>query len=140
MANPSSYPESRHTSCDVPPEQSLSESRLEQILDRLTNAGLATLLEWARHEAPGLLRMLMVSYIEGHRAQAVAQRPGAPRPARRDGSKPRSPSTDSLRNMEREHITRVVSESRTLTEAAARLGIHSTTLWRRLKHYNIRTR
>lgn len=43
----------------------------------------------------------------------------------------------TLRSTEREHITRVVSESRTLNEAAARLGIHTTTLWRKRKLYNL---
>ena len=43
----------------------------------------------------------------------------------------------SLEEMEREHITRVLSESTTLDEAAATLGINATTLWRKRKRYGI---
>src|SRR5262249_44612309 len=34
-----------------------------------------------------------------------------------------------LRELERRHIERVVAESRTLEEAAVRLGVNATTLW-----------
>ena len=43
----------------------------------------------------------------------------------------------SLEEVEREHIARVLSESPTLDEAAATLGINSTTLWRKRKRYGI---
>jgi NtrC-family two-component system response regulator AlgB len=43
----------------------------------------------------------------------------------------------SLEEMEREHIRRVLSETATLDEAAATLGINVTTLWRKRKRYRI---
>jgi two-component system, NtrC family, response regulator AlgB len=43
----------------------------------------------------------------------------------------------SLEEMEREHIRRVLSETPTLDEAAATLGINVTTLWRKHKRYGI---
>ena len=43
----------------------------------------------------------------------------------------------SLDEVEREHILRVLTQSATLEEAAATLGINVTTLWRRRKRYGI---
>jgi DNA-binding NtrC family response regulator len=43
----------------------------------------------------------------------------------------------SLDEIERHHIERTLAESATLEEAAARLGINVTTLWRRRKRYRI---
>jgi DNA-binding NtrC family response regulator len=42
-----------------------------------------------------------------------------------------------LEEVERRHIERVLADSTTLEEAAARLGISSTTLWRKRKRYRI---
>jgi len=46
-------------------------------------------------------------------------------------------SSLSLEEVERRHIEQVLAESATLDEAAARLGINSTTLWRKRKRYGI---
>jgi NtrC-family two-component system response regulator AlgB len=43
----------------------------------------------------------------------------------------------SLEELERRHIEQVLAESPTLEDAAARLGINPTTLWRRRKRYGI---
>jgi NtrC-family two-component system response regulator AlgB len=43
----------------------------------------------------------------------------------------------SLEEVERRHIERVLAESATLEEAAARLGINPTTLWRKRRRYGI---
>jgi NtrC-family two-component system response regulator AlgB len=43
-----------------------------------------------------------------------------------------------LKEREREYILRVLSESRTLDEAAAVLGINVTTLWRKRKRWGIK--
>src|SRR5437899_9985860 len=48
-----------------------------------------------------------------------------------------SPSALSLEDVERRHIEQVLAESATLDEAAARLGINVTTLWRKRKRYGI---
>jgi NtrC-family two-component system response regulator AlgB len=50
------------------------------------------------------------------------------------------PATDaslSLEDVERRHIEQVLAEAATLEEAAARLGINPTTLWRKRKRYGI---
>jgi NtrC-family two-component system response regulator AlgB len=39
--------------------------------------------------------------------------------------------------VERRHIVQVLAESASLEEAAARLGINPTTLWRKRKRYGI---
>jgi NtrC-family two-component system response regulator AlgB len=49
----------------------------------------------------------------------------------------RVPHSASLEELEREHITRVLSETPTLDEAAATLGINATTLWRKRRRYGI---
>ncbi len=43
----------------------------------------------------------------------------------------------SLEDMERQHIQQVLAEAATLEEAAARLGINPTTLWRKRKRYGL---
>ncbi len=43
----------------------------------------------------------------------------------------------SLEDVERRHIEQVLADSATLEEAAARLGINSTTLWRKRKRWGI---
>jgi NtrC-family two-component system response regulator AlgB len=43
----------------------------------------------------------------------------------------------SLEEIERHHIEQVLADSTTLEEAAARLGINPTTLWRKRKRYGI---
>src|SRR6266481_5018777 len=45
------------------------------------------------------------------------------------------PRPGSLEDVERPHVQRVLAESATLDEAAARLGINSTTLWRKRKRW-----
>jgi NtrC-family two-component system response regulator AlgB len=46
-------------------------------------------------------------------------------------------SSLSLEELERRHIEQVLAESATLEDAAARLGINPTTLWRKRKRYGI---
>ena len=47
------------------------------------------------------------------------------------------PHSASLEEVEREHITRILSETATLEDAAATLGINVATLWRKRKRYRI---
>ena len=54
------------------------------------------------------------------------------------GSEPPSASTpESLEEVQRRHIEHVLGESSTLEEAAARLGVNVTTLWRKRKRYGL---
>ena len=48
-----------------------------------------------------------------------------------------APSRTSLDEIEREHIARVLADSRTLEEAAMTLGINISTLWRKRKRYKL---
>ncbi|SRR5579875_467975 len=43
----------------------------------------------------------------------------------------------SLEEMEREHIARVLAQAESLEQAAATLGIHLTTLWRKRRRYHL---
>jgi NtrC-family two-component system response regulator AlgB len=43
----------------------------------------------------------------------------------------------SLEDVERRHIEQVLADSATLEEAADRLGINPTTLWRKRKRYGL---
>jgi NtrC-family two-component system response regulator AlgB len=63
------------------------------------------------------------------RLHAPASSPAVPEAAA-DGSGP-------LEQAERRHIERVLADSATLEEAATRLGISSTTLWRKRKRWGI---
>jgi len=44
---------------------------------------------------------------------------------------------DSLADLERAHVRRVLAESATLEEAAARLGVNPTTLWRKRRRWGL---
>ena len=46
-------------------------------------------------------------------------------------------SRPSLDEIEREHIARVLANSRTLEDAAMKLGINASTLWRKRKRYKL---
>jgi two-component system, NtrC family, response regulator AlgB len=50
---------------------------------------------------------------------------------------PPAPSKASLHDMELQHILRVLAQSPSLEQAAATLGIHATTLWRKRKRYKL---
>jgi transcriptional regulator of acetoin/glycerol metabolism len=46
-------------------------------------------------------------------------------------------ATASLEEIEKEHIIQVLAETPILEDAAARLGINASTLWRKRKRYKI---
>jgi len=48
-----------------------------------------------------------------------------------------APAPGSLEDVERAHVQRVLAESATLEEAAARLGIDGSTLWRKRKRWGL---
>jgi NtrC-family two-component system response regulator AlgB len=53
------------------------------------------------------------------------------------GPPPAAPDASSLEEVERRHVQAVLAESATLEEAAARLGINVTTLWRKRKRWGL---
>src|SRR5260370_25102926 len=95
------------------------------------------LLRWAGREAPELLEGLVTAYMTANRQKLLmacgdtAKSTDLERRARliRGGRNGRA-QAGKLDELEKRHITLVLSESVTLREAAARLGINQTTLWR----------
>lgn len=118
----------------------VEQHALDDFIERMTGDGCLQLLKWARCYAPHLLRMLMVSFLTGQAPgsdlKAIGDQSSSPSgsPAKREI---RSQETATLRTAEREHIARVISHSRTLSEAASKLGISSSTLWRKRKLYRL---
>lgn len=79
-----------------------------------------------------LERAVVLARGEVIRVEDLTDRLLAPAPA-----VPVSAPAASLEDLERRHIEQVLAESETLEEAAARLGINPTTLWRKRKRYGI---
>ena len=80
-----------------------------------------------------LERAVVLSRSDVIRAEDLPDRLLEPPPA---GPRPAEAGL-SLEDVERRHIVQVLGESATLDEAAARLGINVTTLWRKRKRYGI---
>ena len=89
----------------------------------------------ARELANTLERAVVLSSGDVISAEHLPDRFVAPAPAS-IAVPPSSPL--SLKELERRQIERVLGESETLEEVAARLGIHPTTLWRKRKRYGLR--
>jgi NtrC-family two-component system response regulator AlgB len=82
-----------------------------------------------------LERAVVLARDEVIRAEDLPDRLLAPEPER--PALAGAPEPQSLQDLERRHIEQVLAESATLEEAAARLGINATTLWRKRKRYGI---
>jgi transcriptional regulator with PAS, ATPase and Fis domain len=102
----------------------IDEQTLDNFLERMTEAKCWRLFQWARRREPELLKALIISFLTGDATQANVK-------------KTESRGTTTLRESEQEHIARVISESETLVEAAYKLGIHDSTLWRKRKRYRL---
>jgi two-component system, NtrC family, response regulator AlgB len=98
----------------------------------------------ARYPWPGNVRELVnvlehaVVVCRGDRLRVddLPDRLHAPA-SREEAQQPPDDGGIPLEQVERRHIERVLTDSATLEEAAARLGISSTTLWRKRKRYGI---
>jgi two-component system, NtrC family, response regulator AlgB len=82
-----------------------------------------------------LERAVVLSRDDTIRAEDLPDRLLAPAPPA--GSTPATETGLSLDEMERRHVEQALAEAATLEEAAARLGINVTTLWRKRKRYGI---
>jgi hypothetical protein len=117
----------------------VDERALDQFLERLNDVGCLTLLQWAKRHTPDLLHTLIVSFLT--RASVSELRKTADQCLLSETQPVTGATTSSkaatLRAIERQHIARVIAESRTLGEAASRLGVAGTTLWRKRKLYDL---
>ncbi len=102
------------------------------------------LLRWAGREAPELLEVLVTAYMTANRQKLLIAWNGARnttgfecRARVAGGVRTGDAPPAKLNEVEKLHIARVLAESGTLREAAARLGITQTTLWRKRKRYSL---
>jgi DNA-binding NtrC family response regulator len=118
----------------------VDEHASDIFIEHLTAARCLRLLQWARRGAPHLLQMLVASYLAQDDACSVDhEQPGQVSIRRISANRggPNLSETKTLKAAERDYIAQVLSASSTLSEAAERLGIHFTTLWRKRKLYKI---
>jgi transcriptional regulator with PAS, ATPase and Fis domain len=98
------------------------------------------LAHWARRAAPLLMDLLKTAYLADQKTQPntdatafeLVARPAA------DSSAAQEQLAPTLKELEREHLERVLAQTRTLDEAAQKLGIAVSTLWRKRKRYNLK--
>jgi DNA-binding NtrC family response regulator len=83
-----------------------------------------------------LERAVVLSHGREIRTEDLPDRLLAPPPATAHAVA--APPGASLEEIERRHIEQVLADSATLEEAAARLGINPTTLWRKRKRYGLK--
>jgi transcriptional regulator with GAF, ATPase, and Fis domain len=119
-------------------EDRISDIAMERAREDLAEREYLNLIRWAVRKAPELLRVLRIAYLFGQdssSATGAASRalPDSP-PA--TASCPVWPS-EKLRDIEREHIAHVLKRSANAVEAARRLGINCSTLWRKRKRYKL---
>lgn len=81
-----------------------------------------------------LERAVVLAHSNRISAEDLPDRLLVPAPARVPSA---AEPAGSLEEMERRHIEEVLADSATLEEAAARLGINPTTLWRKRKRYGL---
>jgi NtrC-family two-component system response regulator AlgB len=136
-------PALRERSADLPAlidhVLAVAATRHGRPLARLSDEARAVL---AAYRWPGNVRELVnaveravvLSTADIILADDLPDRLVAPAPQEGDAQSARP---DSLETMERRHIEQTLAESATLEEAAARLGINVTTLWRKRKRYGI---
>jgi DNA-binding NtrC family response regulator len=114
---------------------------LDRFLGRLSGEGCMTLLLWARRRMPDLLHEMIVSFLtraSSSELKGTAAQFSLPETSSATAA-PTKPPVETLRAIERQHIARVIAESPTLEEAASRLGVTSSALWRKRKLYGLRS-
>jgi hypothetical protein len=119
----------------------VDDRALDQFFERLTDVGRSTLLRWARRNAPDLLHALVVRFLTrapSSELRKTVDKCSWPETSPVEAATTKTAAAATLRSIEREHIARVIAESTTLREAAARLGVASSTLWRRRRLYGLK--
>ena len=107
---------------------------------RLDPAARAALVAYAwpgnvRELVNALERAIVLARDEVIRAEDLPDAVLAPAPAPSTGGAPSG--EQSLEDVERRHVQAVLAESATLEEAATRLGINVTTLWRKRRRWGL---
>jgi hypothetical protein len=115
---------------------------MDRAREDLAEREYLNLIHWAVSKAPELLRVLRIAYLFGQDSSSSGgTAAGATSRIFRRSPRPPTPDVqapyEKLEDLEREHIRRVLEESPSVVEAARRLGIHNTTLWRKRKRYNL---
>jgi len=87
-----------------------------------------------RELATALERAIVLSRADSLSAESL---PDAVLATPREPLAPDARAEESLDEVERRHVQQVLASSATLEEAAARLGIDPTTLWRKRKRWGI---
>lgn len=118
-------------------EPQIPDAAMERAREDQAEREYLNLIRWAVRKAPDLLRNLRIAYLFGQHASpegsASERFPRSSAVARSDAPSP----SETLKDIEREHIRRVLKESANVVEAARRLGINCSTLWRKRKRYNL---
>jgi hypothetical protein len=120
----------------------VGDRALDQFFERLTDVGRLTLLRWARRNASDLLHALVVRFLTrapSSELRKTVDKYSWPETSTVKAATTKEAAAVTLRSIEREHIARVIAESTTLREAASRLGVASSTLWRRRRLYGFKT-
>jgi DNA-binding NtrC family response regulator len=137
-------PSDAHSEFGCPPGRDsgisdVDERALDRFLGGLSGEGCLTLLLWAKRHMPALLHTLIVSFLtrsSGSELRETADQCSTPETSPVTAATT-SPAAATLRAIERQHIARVIAETSTLGEAASKLGVTSTTLWRKRKLHGL---
>jgi len=118
----------------------VNESALERFLENMSDAGRLTLFRWARQHAPNLLYALAVSFLtQAPSSQLTKTASQRSSPATSPDGPGIVSEQSTLRAVEQQYIAQVIAESSTLRQAALKLGVAETTLWRKRKLYVLRS-
>ena len=115
---------------------------MQRASEDLAEREYVNLVRWAVRKAPELLRVLRIAYLFGQDSSSPQDKPASAGYSLFRRS-PRAPSSyaqstsEKLEDIEREHISRILKESPSVVEAARRLGINYSTLWRKRKRYKL---
>jgi DNA-binding NtrC family response regulator len=123
-------------------ETPTGDTAMERAREDLAEREYLHLIRWAVRKAPELMRVLRIAYLFGQDAATPEEKAaGAGFRLFRSSSRPATaraePVSEKLEDIEREHISRVLRESSSVVEAARRLGINYSTLWRKRKRYQL---
>jgi transcriptional regulator with GAF, ATPase, and Fis domain len=123
-------------------DRAIPDVAMERAREDLAEREYLNLIRWAVRKAPDLLRVLRIAYLFGQDSSAPQDKAaGAGSRLFRRSPRASTPyvqsTSEKLKDIECEHIRRVLKESPSVVEAARRLGINNTTLWRKRKRYKL---